>query len=400
MRVALITVHTSPGEQPATANAGGLNVLVLELSRELARLGHDVTLVAPRITDAQLAFSPPPGVTLHEVDVPQGLLPAAERDSRTLAFSEALSELLPNLDVVHSHYWLAAVAVENALERYPKTLASRPTHVVSLHTLGAEKQRLGSFEGEQDRIVAERRLLRQVAIIAHSSAEARTIEEFAGLNRDSVKVVTPGVDLTTFSPRKEPHLGHPTRLSVVGRIQPFKGQDFALAVFAQFCQLVESTSSELPELIVVGSPTPDSHDYGALLRESAEEMGLTHQVHFVGAKSREETAEILRGSFFAIIPSVSETFGLVARESAACGTPVIAQDVGGLAESVRSGVSGILMPNRNPHAWAAQLHELWGDPDTYEHLRESAAAFASSFSWRHTAQHVSRVYEQLRNERQ
>jgi D-inositol-3-phosphate glycosyltransferase len=397
MRVALVSVHTSPLEQPATGDAGGLNVLVLELAQQLAQLGHAVTLIAPRCADTNQGVVLPAGVSYLEVDASPGLLPESESEARTALFVETLTTLLEQVDVVHSHYWLSAIAVEQALRSIPEEQARRVTHVTSLHTLGAEKQLHGTEFADPLRIAAENTLIATVPVIAISSSEALNIQQHSPSQTTSVTVISPGVDTELFSPPANSH-SFSARLVCVGRIQPFKGQDFALEVFDDFQRLLSMRSSpQQAELMFVGSATPRDIAWYESLRLTAKQMGLERQVRFLGAQSREATAAIVAESFFTIIPSLSETFGLVALESAACGTPSIAQNVGGLAESIDHGVSGILMNNREPSAWASALSEFAENASSYEKLRQTAHQFASIHSWRETAQKHIDVYARLRS---
>jgi D-inositol-3-phosphate glycosyltransferase len=397
MRVALVSVHTSPLEQPATGDAGGLNVMVLELAQQLVQLGHAVTLVAPRCADINQALVLPAGVSHLEVDAPPGLLLESEREARTALFVETLTTLFEQIDVVHSHYWLSAVAVEEALRSIPEEMARRVTHVTSLHTLGADKQQHGKEFADPVRIVAENTLIATVPLIAISSSEASTLQQLSPSSAADVTVISPGVDTKLFSPVINPP-SFPLRLVCVGRIQPFKGQDFALEVFDHFQQLLSIRSpSRQAELLFVGSATPGNAAWQENLRRTVTKKGLEGQVRFLGAQSREATATIFAQSFFTIIPSLSETFGLVALESAACGTPSIAKNIGGLAESIDHGVSGILLNNREPSAWASALSALAENPSAYENLRHTAQEFASIHSWSETAQKYVDVYARLRS---
>jgi len=398
MRVALVTVHTSPLEQPATGDAGGLNVVVYALAQHLVKLGHEVTLIAPRLTDANRSFPPPTGVALLEVDAPSGLLPEAAQNSRKILFAKTLTELLPSVDIVHSHYWLGAEAVRFALNNLPPEIAKRVVHVTSLHTLGAEKLRHGPQFADAVRIEAEDKIIANVPIIALSHAEAHTIENTSRSTTSDITVISPGVDLELFTPPDPFPETRALRLLCVGRIQSFKGQDFALEVFNTFQRSISGSRHHAQtELVFAGSTTPDSVAWFEQLRQTALDMGVGPRVTFLGATSRARTAKLFGSSFVTIIPSRSETFGLVALESAACGTPVIAQRVGGLVESVSDQVSGMLLDNRDPDTWAKTLLELAHDSERYRALRRTAHAFASLHSWDETARkHVER-YKQLKS---
>jgi len=385
MRVALVSLHSSPLELPATQNAGGMNVVVYELAQSLASAGHDVTLVVSRESVARAVLPVPAGVDVL------GVATEARASSGSDQYSVRTSELrsiLHSHDVVHAHYWLSGELCAQALRDPVEGESTRPPLVVSLHTLGAEKLAFGEHYVSGERMRAEKELAQTVPLIASSHAEAEAIRVHCGAPAAEISVIPPGVNLRTFQPGAAVRANH---LLVVGRLQPYKGQDFALDVFARL--LEDSVSSpELHdlELSFVGTATPGAEPFAADLRAGAVQLGLTDRVQFVGALPRAELASALARASVTLIPSRSETFGMVALESAAAGTPVMAQRVGGLPESVADGRSGLLLDSRDGTEWARCLFALLTGSHELAALRQSARQFAEAHSWERAAElHLS-----------
>lgn len=396
MRVAMVTLHTSPWDAPGTHDAGGLNVSVGELSTALVKLGASVTCVARA---AQGNPAPEPnlgGINRREIASLSPHLSKTELEQHLDAAAEELAALLTDFDVVHSHYWLSSVAVERARERIRVAGEHSPAHVMTLHTNAIQKDSLPSTEsareaGTTPRAVAERELLAAVPVIASSESEAALLTQHASSLAAPLTVITPGVDADLFSPsaatRDEPNI----TFCVVGRVQPFKGQDFALEVFAQYLRRTHSNA----RLIVVGEHTPDAEDFAQELRARASALNISDRVEFLGALDRAQVARVLAESTVTIIPSISETFGLVALESAASGTPVLAPATGGLTESVQDEVSGMLVRSRDAVEWATALAELTEQTAPLSELSTSAREWALDHSWEKAASRHFELYEAL-----
>lgn len=399
MRVALVTLHTSPLEQPGSGDAGGMNVVVLELARALASFGHAVTLISLRHpTEPALALHDAGIATLELAGDGAAQPRNTELHSHVSWMAEQLASHLNEFDVIHSHYWLSAAAVAEALRIARADGVSTPRHVMSLHTIGAEKRALTHAIETDVRTQVERALVQSTPIIAASVSEADALRKHYGANDSTVTVIPPGVDTDTFSPAPQDEATGAITVAVVGRIQPYKGQDFALEVFAR--TIAELNRSKPPidaQLVIAGEHTPDESEYLMGLHAQAEALGLSSHTLFVGALSRTETAALLRSATVTIVPSLSETFGLVALESAACATPVLAGRVGGLCESVRGGMSGVLMPNRDPQEWTSALVALIADEALRTRLRAGALQFAREHSWLTTAKRYESVYAELKN---
>ena len=400
-RVAMVSMHTSPSTPAGTADAGGMNIALLATAFELASRGVEVDLLT-RAASEPAATLLAPGVTLHElVAGPRGELPKNELSHYSDEFGEGVARLVgretPRYDIIHSHYWLSGIAT------LPVALELGIPFVQSFHTIGAMKNRRlapGDVPESERRVMSERFLATQAdAIIAGSSAEVTSLIDQVGAPPEKVWVIPPGVDTALFSPSRsgaaaavrerlgiEP--GRPV-IAVVGRIQPLKGQDLAIRAMA-------ALSGQRPVLAIVGSPTPGAESFATTLRELAESLGVTAEVRFVGALDRDGLADLLAMSALTLLPSHSETFGLVALESAASGTPAIGSRSTGLLESISDGESGLLLPSRDPEVWAAGISGLLGNPARLIRLSTTAREHAEKFSWGTAAASLLGVYASLK----
>ena len=397
-RVAMIAMHTSPAAQPATADAGGLNVVVLGVAAELALRGVQVDLVT-RAVGAPAARELLPGVTLHELPAGgPGPLPKERLPEVADEFGEEVARLARarNYDVLHAHYWLSGIAA------LPVAIELDRPLVQSFHTLGVMKNALAG-EGQApepvQRLRSETFLATQAdAVIAASSAEATVLIDEVGAAPDRTWIIPPGVDLGLFAPR--PVAAHAaTRLAlgleadrpivvIAGRVQPLKGHELAVRALAE----LHSLRGWAPVLVVAGDVTPGDEGFAAQLRALAAELGVATDVRFVGALHRDALADLFAAADLTIVPSFSETFGLVALESAASGTPVLAYRAGGLSESVVEGVSGVLLGTREPRYWATEMAVLIEDDDRRAALGASARSHAERFTWGASAAGLLGVY--------
>jgi len=400
-RVAMVSMHTSPSTPAGTGDAGGMNVALLATALELASRGVEVDLLT-RAAGEPAATLLAPGVTQYELMAgPRGALPKSELSHYSDEFGEGIARLIERddrrYDVIHSHYWLSGIA------SLPVALEFGLPFVQSFHTIGAMKNRRlapGDTPESERRVLSERFLAGQAdAIIAGSSAEVTSLIDQVGAPPEKIWVIPPGVDTALFTPGKSVAAaavrerlgigpGRPV-LAVVGRVQPLKGQDLAIRSLA-------ALSSPRPVLAIVGSPTPGAENFKSGLRELADTLGVTDDVRFVGALERDGIADLLAMSALTLLPSHSETFGLVALESAASGTPVIGSRSTGLVESISDGESGLLLPNRDPEVWAAGISGLLANPARLLQLSTTARDHAEKFSWGTAAASLLGVYASLK----
>jgi D-inositol-3-phosphate glycosyltransferase len=402
-RIATISLHTSPLDQPGTGDAGGLNVYVVEVARQLARRGIEVEIFTRAVCpDTPAAVELVPGVLVRNVVAG----PFEELDKNSLpgqicpfTFGVLRTEAAfapGRYDLVHGHYWLSGQVGAVAAERWGVPL------VQSMHTLGKVKNlALASgdcaepavrIRGEGEVVAAADRL------VANTGEEARQLVELYGADPYRVETVSPGVDLSVFRPgpaaAARRRLGLPqdaTVLVFAGRIQPLKGPDVVLRAAAS---LLRSSPGLADKLVVVFVGGPSGSEVGApgRLDGLACDLGISGSVRFEPPCPQGELADWYRAATMVLVPSHSESFGLVALEAQACGTPVAAAAVGGLRTAVRDGFSGVLVDGHDPGVWAQVLSGLLGSPGRLAELSRGALAHASAFGWPATADRLIDVY--------
>ena len=406
-RVAMISLHTSPLDQPGTGDAGGMNVYVVELSRRLAAQGIAVD-VFTRATSSELppvieAFD---GVHVRHIAAgPFEGLAKAELPGQLCAFAREVLRAeavqpLGHYDVVHSHYWLSGQVGALARDRWGVPL------VHSMHTMAKVKNAAlaaGDTPEPLARLIGEEQVVEAAdLLIANTDLEARQLVELYGAEPDRVEVVHPGVDLSVFKPldkavvRRE--LGLPEDAIVLmfaGRIQPLKAPDVLLRAVAVLLEQDPSLRSRLV-VPIVGGPSGTGLQHPESLAQLGAELGLHDVVRFVPPVSQTELARWCAAATAVAVPSYNESFGLVAAEAQATGTPVVAAAVGGLTTVVAHGRSGLLVEGHEPRDWAAALRRLIDDPALTQRLGEGALVRAGDFSWDHTAERTIAAYRDAR----
>ena len=399
-RVATISVHTSPLDQPGAGDAGGLNVYVVEVSRRLAARGIAVD-VFTRATSSDL---PPvvemaPGVTVRHVNAgPFEGLGKEELPAQLCAFTagvlrEEAQHEPGHYDVVHSHYWLSGQVGWLARDRWRVPL------VHTAHTL-AKVKNAALADGDQPeprlRVIGEEQGVAEAdRLVANTADEARQLVDHYGADPRRTLVVPPGVDLDRFTPgdrlAARRALGVPADavlLTFVGRIQPLKAPDLLLTAAARML----ADDPELRDRLrvhVVGAPSGSGLDAPRRLEQLAAHLGIADLVRFLPPQAPDRLALHYRAADVAVVPSHSESFGLVALEAQACGTPVVASAVGGLTTAVRDGVSGVLVGGRDPDAYAAAVRAVLARRPL---LAAGARRHAAAFSWDRTADALVDAY--------
>lgn len=397
LRIAFVSLHTSPAARPGSGDAGGMNVVELAQAEALAALGHRVDLITRR-NDAEVpaVVELSPGVTLRHLDVgPPRFVAKSEQEAFIEPFGSALAELEP-YDIVHSHHWFSGVAA------LPVARAWGVPHVQSFHSVAAlpgSELSEGEPPESPGRVAGERLAAQQSdLVVAVSEAERRTVIERCGADPERVVVVHPGVDAELFRPLTagEERWVPPGRpadqpyLLFAARLQPLKGADVAVEALGRVPADVR------PHLVVAGETSPDFAGYADELHALVHTHGLDDHVTFLGSQERPELARMLRSAALLVMPSHSETFGLIALEAEASGTPVIATWAGGLAEAVHNGETGVLLDWHHPDEWGAVITELMADPEHRSAMGRAARAFALGFSWDAVAQALIGHYRGLR----
>ncbi|MGD0556435.1 MAG: D-inositol-3-phosphate glycosyltransferase [Streptosporangiaceae bacterium] len=403
-RVATLSVHTSPLDQPGTGDAGGMNVYIAEIARRLAAEGVEVeiftraacrdslgvTELAPGVLVRSVAAGP--FEELDKTDLPAQICPFTMEVLR----AEAAASVPGHYDLVHGHYWLSGQVGARVRQRWGVPF------VQSMHTLGAVKNAsLASgdaaepgirIRGEHEVVAAADRL------IANTVEEARQLTAFYDADPDRIAVVNPGVDLRTFRPgdrqaaRRD--LGLPADALVLlfaGRVQPLKGPDVLLRSAARLLADDPELRNRLT-VVMIGGPSGNERSDPDRMRELSHHLGIEHIMRFEPPCPQTELARWYRAATLLMAPSHSESFGLVALEAQACGTPVIAARVGGLRTVVRDGVSGVLVAGHDPADYARAVRGLANDPARLHSLGEGALRHASAFGWGATVDRLLEVY--------
>lgn len=409
-RIGFVSLHTSPLDSPGSRDAGGMNVVEMQQALALAARGHQVELLTRRDrTDLPDVVEVSPGVTVRLVSAgPPEPLAKSAQEACIPAFSAALQEL-PGYDIVHSQHWMSGVAA------LPAARAWGVPHVQSFHSVAAPVDAPLS-EGEPPespgRLAGEQLIAQQSDLsIAVSDYEARTIVERCGAPADRVVVVHPGVDAQLFHPlsdadrRWNPELngpGEPPQYGPVcvapnpngyvlfaARLQPLKAPDLALVAVA-------GVAPELrPTLVIAGEASQDFADYRQELIDLAQSLGIADQVCWLGSQTRTDLARLVRGSRAVLVPSFSETFGLIALEGSASGVPVVCSDAGGLVEAVVDGVTGVVVKKRTADAWTAALTDLMAHPEVGRRLGAAGRERAETMGWAQAAEQLEQHYESL-----
>jgi D-inositol-3-phosphate glycosyltransferase len=394
-------------EAPGGGDAGGLNVYVVETARRLAQAGVEVEV----FTRATTGALPPtvemaPGVLVHNVTAgPYEGLGKADLPAQLCAFTSAVLRAEAARDpgwyeAIHSHYWLSGQVGWLARDRWRVPL------IHSAHTLAKVKNAaLADGEAPESlvRIVGEEQVAGEAdRLVAPTGAEAAQLVDLYGADPGSVVTIPPGVDLDMFGPTARPQsrerLGiapDAVLLLFVGRLQPLKAPDVLIRATAQVLQERPELADRL-QVAIIGAPSGDQRaaaHYLDSLHQLAASLGLTSRVRFVGVVPRTELADWYRAADLTVVPSYSESFGLVALESQACGTPVVAADVGGLTTAVADGRSGVLVSGHSGRDWGRIIGDLVNDPTRWAELARGAIAHAARFSWDRTTSELLVVYE-------
>ncbi|MBL3699428.1 glycosyltransferase [Leucobacter luti] len=399
LRVGFVMLHTSPLDVPGTKDAGGMNVVVLAQAEALARAGHAIRIFTRRADPAAAArVELTPGLEVVHIDAgPARLLAKAEHEPVMAEFGAQLAAELARepADVLHAEHWFSGIAALPVARRTGTPL------VQSFHSIAVPEG--SALPGERPespgRLAGERRLAREAdALIAVSEAERGTIVADLGGAPERVCVVPLGVDTELFRPchtrecaeRDEWFArGGAAEVIAVGRLHPLKGFDLALDALAAI------PAARRPALRIVGAPPPDGDDYARGLHEQAARLGLLGSVAFEGALPRPELAARIRRATLMVVPSHTETFGLVALEAAASGVPVVARAAGGLREAVRDGETGVLVRGDDPREWAAVIAALLDDPERMAAMSRAARAHALGRSWGASAESLLAAYRGL-----
>ena len=395
MRIALVSVHGCPLARLGEKDSGGMNVYLLQLAKELGSLGitADVFTRFHDPNDPEIVDLGPGSRVIHIKAGPwyeskEGIYPLLpEFVDNMLRFQR---ERGLAYDLYHSHYWLSGEVVSRLNQHV------RLPHIASFHTLGEAKIRARAEENESIvRIRSERDTLHRAdRIVAVSEHERGNMIDFYEAPGDRIQVIPCGVDMDVFKPmprdeaRRELGLGDENVLLYVGRVQPLKGPELLLESVARL-----DLNEGLKVLIVGGDVTGDEEV--TKVRRLAEELGIDHLVSFEGTVPHRRLVHYYNAADLCVVPSFYESFGLVAAEAMACGTPVVATAVGGLPETVKDGLNGSLVRDRNPEVLAEKISLLLNDVRLRGLLASRARESVAALDWPTVAGRVAGLYESV-----
>ncbi len=402
-RVVVLSVHTSPLDQPGTGDAGGMNVYVVQTAIRMARRGVEVE-VFTRATSSGL---PPvvelaPGVTVRHITAgPYEGLAKNDLPAQLCAFTagvlRAEARREPGYyDVVHSHYWLSGQVGWLARDRWGVPL------VHTAHTLAKVKNAAlahGEVPEPHTRVSGEQQVVAEAdRLVAITPAESAQLVELYGGDPARIATIAPGVDLGRFTPGSRTaaraELDLPPEavvLAFIGRIQPLKAPDVLLRAAAEMLHRDPALRDRL-RVLVVGGPSGSGLAEPTALHQLATAMGIEEHVVFAAPQGGDGLVGVYRAADVVAVPSYTESFGLVALEAQACGTPVVAARVGGLPVAVADGRSGLLVESHRPADWADALSSVVLHPARRKELAAGALEHARRFSWERTTDALLRVY--------
>lgn len=400
----MISLHTSPMDQPGTGDAGGMNVYVVELSKQLAGLGIEVDVftratasvlparveLLPGVTVRNVAAGPYEGLTKNEL--PAQLCTFA----RAVLRAEAIHE--PGwYDVIHSHYWLSGQVGLLARDRWAVPL------VHTMHTMAKVKNASLAEDDVPEppaRLLGEEQVVEAAdRLLANTDDEARELIDLYGAQPAKVGVVNPGVDLDLFSPGEQAAarqaVGLPADavvLAFVGRIQPLKAPDLLIRAAARMVEREPGLRERLV-VAIIGGPSGNGMEHPEAHADLARALGIDDVTRFVKPMERARLADWYRAASVVCVPSYSESFGLVALEAQACGTPVVAAAVGGLSTAVVDGQTGYLVRGHRVDDFADALARIATDPGVRESMGRAAVKHAQGFGWELTARKTLAAYQ-------
>ncbi|MGI9001035.1 MAG: D-inositol-3-phosphate glycosyltransferase [Pseudonocardia sp.] len=407
-RVCVLSVHTSPLEQPGTGDAGGMNVYIVQTALRMARRGVQVEI----FTRATSSEHPPvvelaPGVLVRHVAAgPFEGLGKDDLPSQLCAFTAGVLRAEArhepgHYDVVHSHYWLSGQVGWLARDRWGVPL------VHNAHTLARVKN-AALADGDRPepvvRVIGEDQVVGEAdRLIGNTDEETRQLIELYGADPRRTATIPPGVDLVRFTPgdRAAARRGFGIApdavvLAFVGRIQPLKAPDVLLRAAAELLDRArgngDPTLRSRLVVLVAGGPSGSGLAEPTSLQELGAGLGISDVLRFLPPEDGERLADVYRAADVVAVPSHNESFGLVALEAQACGTPVVAARVGGLPVAVADGRSGLLVPGHGASQWADALGAVALAPARRDELSRGAVGHARRFSWDRTTDALLATY--------
>lgn len=409
MNIAMLSYHTCPLATLGGKDTGGMNVYVRDLTRCLGQMGIHVD-VFTRSQDEHVPH------VLHDlgfgnrvVHVPAGPeVPMAKRElADTIPqFVDGVRQFADekgmHYDLIHSHYWMSGLAAASLSDLW---VGAPILHM--FHTLGAMKNRIARSDSEREgayRIEGEKRVIqRATRLIVATEAEKAQLQWLYKADLHKMTIIPPGVDVSHFYPIPQDEArqfigleAHQRMVLFVGRIEPLKGVDTLLR--AMSCLKFQNVGRPVYLAIIGGEPDADPDEMTAemaRLQQLCDDLAMGQTVIFLGKRAQDTLPYYYSAAEVLVMPSFYESFGMVALEAMACGTPVIASQVGGLAFLVRDGETGFHVPEGDPSALCDKLTLLLSDRGLRERMGNCAAEYAQGYNWEKIAAQIVGVYEGL-----
>ncbi len=401
--VAYIAMHTSPLIQPGIGDAGGMNVYLDRLSRTMAASSVDVTVFTRRSESASASVTEVmPGYRVVQIETgPVERISLTEMRPFAAEFAREVEKWIRShgrtFDLVHSHYWLSGRCGVRLKDALGIPMAN------SFHTLGKVKDATrGADEpmSSTHRLLTEQEVIeRSDCVIASTPYEFDDLLEHYGASPERLCVSPPGVDHSVFSPgsrsdaRAKLGFGDERIILFAGRIQSHKGTDLAVRAFGEVPEVLANGTGPTVLHIVGGASGPDGESELARCRASADRLGVADRIRYIDPVPHRALADHYRAADVVIVPSRSESFGLVAAEAQACGIPVVAANAGGLPYVVNASESGLLVDNHDPLAFASALTAILEHESFAERLGQGGLAYSQKFSWHTTTMRLLELYE-------
>lgn len=396
----MLVVHSNPLTEPGSGDAGGMTVYVREVAAALARKGLEVDIYTrrdssgtPDITELR------PGVRVIQVEAGPYDLPKESLADYLPAFACAVASHAQDLgpyDIIHSHYWLSGRVAAKLSDRWGAPFLH------TFHTLGRVKNDLlrpGDLPEPEGRLLGEGRVISEAeAIVASTPEERASLIELYAAHPERIHLVSPGVDHDLFTPgdseAAKATLGLSGRQVIlfVGRLQPLKAPDTALRALAHLVEWGRVTADDAKLLIVGGSSGVSGAEEPARLAALAQSLGIADLVSFIPAQRQRDLPIYYHAADVCIVPSHTESFGLVALEAQACGVPVVASAVGGLRSIVRHGRTGFLVEPGMTMSFAERIHRILSDPPLAASMSRLALCASADFSWERAASELRDLY--------
>lgn len=410
LNVAMISYHTCPLAILGGKDTGGMNVYVRELTRHLGRLGVHVDVFTrsqdehvPQVLH-DLGYG---NRVVHIAAGPEHPMPKKELAGYLPQFVEGIQRFARekniHYDIIHSHYWMSGIAAEQLKADWGVPFVNM------FHTLGLMKNRVAQSEAEMEgeyRIQGERRVLQAAdRIIAATLAEKSQLQFLYNAREDKLAIIPPGVDTCHFYPIPPDEAKCAIGISevdrmilFVGRIEPLKGVDTLIRAIAHM--RTTGVTDQCPHYLAIigGDPDASPNEMNAemaRLQSLSRELGLQDLVVFLGKRAQSSLPYYYSAAEVLVMPSHYESFGMVALEAMACGTPVVASQVGGLAFLIQDGVTGFVVPGGDHLALSERLIQLLSQPDLRERLGQQAAAYAQDYSWEKISTAILDLYKEV-----